>query len=194
MKKEIQQAIFTAFDNVPYPGDDNIGNPLGRDDAENVAEAFRGLDWRSLAFKRLNGIALLFMTPEALHYYLPAYLLSAVEEVGGQEMRGLCFCLRAEQSKYSSVEGEKKIFTSSLSISLFSSNQRQVVVDVLTYGQNEIVNFLVREREADLSQDVDEYGDPITDQEKKNDRDYWNKRINTVISEFSSVIEYWRCV
>ena len=119
MKKELQKAVFDAFDDVLYPGDGNIGDPSGRDDAEEVEKVFRGLDWRSLAFKKLSGIALLFMTPEALHYYIPAYLISAIEEVGADEVSGLCFCLSPEKSAHNLVDGGQK--TSKID-SLFTPN------------------------------------------------------------------------
>jgi hypothetical protein len=71
--------VQAAFSTVPYPGDENIGAPDGRYDGEKVTNLFRGKDWRSLKLDDLWVPALSFMTPQAFHYYFPAFLLVALD-------------------------------------------------------------------------------------------------------------------
>ncbi|BCM89691.1 hypothetical protein IAD21_01538 [Abditibacteriota bacterium] len=79
-KSALKAAIWAAFDDVSYPGDDNIGILGGRDDAKRVTEWYRGVDWRSLTPDTIWSFGLSWMTPEAFHYYLPAYLLAPIDD------------------------------------------------------------------------------------------------------------------
>ena len=74
--------IEGAFADVEYPGDerlvyDSSGKHL---ECAEVADALRGRDWRSLSVEELSYSPsnLNFMTAEAVHYYLPAYLTASV--------------------------------------------------------------------------------------------------------------------
>lgn len=74
--------IDEAFADVEYPGDeklvyDSSGKHL---ECAEVADALRGRNWRKLSAGELrySPSNLHFMTPEAVHYYLPAYLRASV--------------------------------------------------------------------------------------------------------------------
>ena len=78
--------IEEAFSEVEYPGDerlvyDSSGKHL---ECAEVAAALRGRDWRELSVEELrySPSNLFFMTPEAVHYYLPAYLRASVVSYG----------------------------------------------------------------------------------------------------------------
>lgn len=119
---ELIEAIRAAFKDVPYPGDDNIGHPEGRDDAEGVTEWLRGRDWQSLVSRRLWDVGLFFMTDEARHYYLPAYLIEAVGQ-NQQAIEGLLFCLGPRYSDNSAGLIRLR--------ALLSTAQQQTIRDVL---------------------------------------------------------------
>ena len=73
-----------AFDDVPYPGDMNIvyDNSDYYPDVAETAEGFRGKDWRDMDASFLSNEyceSLLDLTPKAVQYYLPAYLLVSLE-------------------------------------------------------------------------------------------------------------------
>ncbi len=89
---DCQKLIRAAFANRPYPGDDKIGI---RDDrypdyeGHRVANYFRGKDWSQITLKTLYqeyqgdaGASHNFMVPEGFCYYLPSFLLMALEPEG----------------------------------------------------------------------------------------------------------------
>ncbi|HYE19095.1 MAG TPA: hypothetical protein VEA69_11660 [Tepidisphaeraceae bacterium] len=77
---ELRSTILGAFADVPYPGDDRIVDTL--QDDEGVVEYFRGRPptGHAPADLRRHDSALSFLTPDALHYYLPAFLAAVVED------------------------------------------------------------------------------------------------------------------
>jgi hypothetical protein len=84
-----RESIEDAFADVPYPGDANITNCSYKQtlgfacfECVEIAEYFQGTIWRGHSVKdlRLNESALNFFTAEALHYYLPAFILAELED------------------------------------------------------------------------------------------------------------------
>src|SRR5687767_12111921 len=77
---EVIQLIENAWRDVEYPGDDRIFTPDSYDD-EDITNYFRGTTWRGhdTAKLRARSSAFTFFTPEAFHYWLPAFLIAAVE-------------------------------------------------------------------------------------------------------------------
>jgi hypothetical protein len=75
--------VARAFADVPYPGDDDLtGSTYGEEPAALV-EAFKGKnEWRELDARFLDqapdgwASALSFFSANALHFYLPAYLIA----------------------------------------------------------------------------------------------------------------------
>ena len=77
----IVEKIKIAWDGVPYPGDNNIFTPHSHDD-EDITEYFRGTTWEGHSARSLMGHSSAiscFFTPTAYHYWLPAYLIAAIE-------------------------------------------------------------------------------------------------------------------
>ena len=72
--------IEEAFRHVPYPGDGRIVAAPHSPEPAEIAEVFRGRDWRdlSVAFLFHYHASLSCFTPEAFRYYLPAYLLAII--------------------------------------------------------------------------------------------------------------------
>lgn len=81
-KLELVRSIQWAWADVTYPGDENIFVPDSYDD-EGITEYFSGTTWKghNTAELRAYQTALSsFFTPTAYHYWLPAYLIAAVED------------------------------------------------------------------------------------------------------------------
>ncbi len=83
-KRRLHAQIAEAFDAVPYPGDDNLYDGWQRDDDyEDVIGNLTSRHWRELIPKRKppkgrsNPLLkdLNFCSPEAWHFFLPAYLI-----------------------------------------------------------------------------------------------------------------------
>jgi hypothetical protein len=134
---QLEAYIRSAFENVSYPGHEKLGDPMGRDDAENIAKNFRGLDWRYLSTKnKLPGLALHFMTPEAAHYYLPAYLIVAMNDIGGDALSGVFTCLDPHIFDQSKKKDRFLVFSS-----LFSVQQRQCLHEFLMHIRSSLNKF-----------------------------------------------------
>src|SRR6266542_5113172 len=69
-----------AWREVPYPGDENIVSP-GYYDDEDIVNYFGGTTWRGHdpAQLRAHSSAFEFFTPEAFRYWLPAFIIAAIE-------------------------------------------------------------------------------------------------------------------
>jgi hypothetical protein len=84
MKTEpLIEMIRDAFKDVEYPGDDNI-MPHPHDwDCQHDLAILRGKRWQELSAANLFALlAPSAMTYEAFHYYLPAYLIQALTDLG----------------------------------------------------------------------------------------------------------------
>ena len=94
--------IDEAFAARPYPGGDRIAD-LGRlaaAEGRSLSEFFQGKDWRQVSLASLRdrypgdpAVALRFMLDEGFRYYLPAYLLVALEPEAEDITDALCFAL-----------------------------------------------------------------------------------------------------
>jgi len=80
----LKQEIATAFADVPYPGDDGIvdGNNPYDLEAAALTAAFKGKHWKQLTPQELRYHGLAFLSPKALHFYLPAYLIGSLYDYG----------------------------------------------------------------------------------------------------------------
>jgi len=78
---EVIQKIEEAWRDVPYPGDDKICPPKLYDD-EGIPDYFAGTTWRdhTPVNLRYNSAAFTFFTPEAFHYWLPAFMIAAITD------------------------------------------------------------------------------------------------------------------
>jgi len=104
-----------AFANRPHPGDDRIAasDPRYPDyEGHRVSAFFRGKDWRDVSLASLRDgysgdvtATLHFMTDEGLLYYLPAFLLMALEPEAAELVETLSFVLTDPQPE--SGEGSR---------------------------------------------------------------------------------------
>jgi hypothetical protein len=77
---EIVQKTQIAFADNQYPGDENLVEDPEYWEAINLSEQLKGKDWRAVPLEVLNKYRfnLSLFTPEAFHYYLPAFILASV--------------------------------------------------------------------------------------------------------------------
>jgi len=77
---EVIGLIEDAWREVPYPGDDKIFTPDSYDD-EDIVNYFAGTTWRghSPVDLRCHSSAFTFFTPQAFHYWLPAFMIAAIQ-------------------------------------------------------------------------------------------------------------------
>jgi hypothetical protein len=82
---KIKEQVKSAFAEVPYPGDSNIvqGSSL---EAKEIESFLKGKHWEDITLESLRhnppmdpSACLSFMTREAFHYYLPAFLIITID-------------------------------------------------------------------------------------------------------------------
>lgn len=80
IKATVIRLIEDAWADVPYPGDENIFTPDSYDD-EDIVNYFQGTTWRGHdpVALRAHSSAFTFFTPAAFHYWLPAFMIAAIE-------------------------------------------------------------------------------------------------------------------
>jgi len=76
-----RELIEDAFADVSYPGDDNIADHQHCPECDDVRAFFRGKSWRGLRFPELHYYheSLPLLTLDALHYFLPGYMIATLE-------------------------------------------------------------------------------------------------------------------
>lgn len=78
----LKEKILAAFEGVPHPGDDNIASVDTRHpEYRRYALHFKGRQWTQVDLveaREMHG-ALNAFTPEAFHYFLPAFMLASLE-------------------------------------------------------------------------------------------------------------------
>jgi len=86
---KLVEDIQRAFSHTPYPGNGNLvpETPYLDLEAEQIRDYLRGKKWQDLTaesiwqeYKGDPGALLPFMTPIAMRYYLPAFLLMGIRE------------------------------------------------------------------------------------------------------------------
>lgn len=134
---EVIRQIEAAWRDVPYPGDDHIFTPDSYDD-EDIVNYFGGTTWRGHkpADLRAHSSAFTFFTPEAYHYWLPAFLIAAIEDPGAADVI-------VDYIPWSLTDG-----CPSVRWSLFSPAQRQGVAACLRFQIERFGDSVLDEREA----------------------------------------------
>ena len=144
--QELKSLIRSAFADTEYPGGDNIAgcSRIGCDDCDPLAEHFKGTTWQQHNLQTLAGYAGIgFFYPQALHYYLPAYMLAEIENCRLAEIHfsqseeyqeypdplpnldiSHCFL----PSEHESIQQEREKF-----VALFSDEQRRAVTEYLKF-------------------------------------------------------------
>ena len=129
----IRESVKSAFNTVPYPGDDNITRCTWKDcpECDDIAMHFRGTSWhdRTVAELQQYQSALTFFTPQALQYFLPAYMLVSLEawhEADDIPFSILCICLPSDPSTDARLQQyERERFE------IFTAPQRQAIAAYL---------------------------------------------------------------
>ena len=127
MAVALKIAIEEAFANVPYPGDDNITRcPYDCTECRRVAEFFKGKTWTGHTVEELKPfhIALSVFTPEAFHYFLPAFMMVSMSlyEKGDVIPDAIRFHFECSQE----MKGHFAV-----RMSKFTPAQRKVIIDYL---------------------------------------------------------------
>jgi hypothetical protein len=90
--------IRTAFEVEPVPPAAELCGSRGSE-AHDETAAFAGKPWPELepAFVEEHAAALFFFTPEAFHYYLPAFLMVPLNggDIGALAVHNVLFALKA---------------------------------------------------------------------------------------------------
>ncbi|KFA90911.1 DUF6714 family protein [Archangium violaceum] len=81
-REALQRQIEAAFADAPHPGDDRIGYDADDWESAELARAFKGRQWKELSPVELQYHSSSFLSSEGFRYYLPAYLLAALEDHG----------------------------------------------------------------------------------------------------------------
>lgn len=134
---EVIRVIEEAWQEVPYPGDDKIFTPHSYDD-EDIANYFAGTTWHGHRPEdlRAHSSAFTFFTPEAFHYWLPAFMIAAIESP--EEADVICEHIpRSVHNRYA-VERWR----------LFSPAQRQAVAGYLRFQIERFPDGVLDERRA----------------------------------------------
>ena len=125
-KRKLIKTIAKAWANVPYPGDQNIFTPHSYDD-EHITEYFSRTTWKGHTIaglrSRCSAISV-FFTPKAYHYWLPAYLIAAVEDP--MELSQGVYSLVASVTPGKGSDLEEKM-------ALLTNEQKMAVIKVLEY-------------------------------------------------------------
>jgi hypothetical protein len=125
----LKQTIEEAFADVEYPGDQNITRcPYNCAECRRVAEFFKGRTWTGQNDEELRPqhVALTLFTPEAFHYFLPAFMLVSI---GGYEKGDVIpDAIRFHFEYTLEMKGHFVV-----RLSKFSRAQRKAIIDYLIY-------------------------------------------------------------
>ena len=126
-----RELIEAAFAEVPYPGDDNIGDDMSCGECKDIAEHFRGTTWGDhfLAELQKQQSALSFFSPEALQYFLPAYMIASMGHWKEADMIPSSILYRWLPSKPDETDAMRQYRIERQSI--FSSAQRATIAAYL---------------------------------------------------------------
>ncbi|NJM30790.1 MAG: hypothetical protein HC855_12440 [Rhizobiales bacterium] len=97
-RRKIENQVVKAFQDVPYPGDDNIvpAKKYRNLEAEGVANYLRGKSWRDLNYESIyrdypgdSSAILAFLSLPAFHFFYPGFLLISLNEFDSADMTAL---------------------------------------------------------------------------------------------------------
>jgi hypothetical protein len=138
-KETVIKTIKESFEDAVYPGDDNLFSDFNSLDILAFSEILRGKHWKETLsiLEKQEGAALYFyeemfylLTPEALHYFTPAFLIIAMDPES--DMVGDHF---EHQLKPNGSEWQTQRF--SQLIPLFSDRQKHAVTLAVDYMHGE---------------------------------------------------------
>ena len=123
----LKHTIEAAFKDVEYPGDNNITRcPYNCSECRRIAEFFKGKTWSGHTLEELRNyhVALSLFTPEAFHYFLPAFMLVSMVAYERSDLipDGIRFHFEVSQE----MQGHFAV-----RMSKFSEAQREAIIDYL---------------------------------------------------------------
>ena len=129
---EIRTLIEDAWSGTEYPGHDRIAYDTSLEGLQ-VAQFFRGRKWKTITlavFETYSGdssACLCFMLPDGFRYYLPAYMLIAVDEYPDADVTAdsAVYALTPPASLTEPLWRERS--------NLFSADQRTAIVAFLKF-------------------------------------------------------------
>lgn len=127
----VRQIIREAFAEVPYPGDSSIAYDPDDWEGRDINLDFSGYHWRELphAIVSYHDSALSFLSAAGMQFYLPAYLLAALES-DGDVLDSVLYALRPS-------EDQRKDYFESPEAS-FTTLQRRAVRAFLEWVRDEV--------------------------------------------------------
>jgi hypothetical protein len=132
----IIESIESVFADVPYPGDDRIAEHKDCPECDDIRAHFRGSKWRGHTVNELQQYqsALSLFTSEALHYFLPAFMLvslGAWDEADDIPFSIMCIFLPSDaESDASQRQYRQERFE------IFTQRQREAVASYLREWAN----------------------------------------------------------
>lgn len=126
-----QESIESAFADVPYPGDDRIADHKDCPECDDVREHFQGATWRGhnvAELQQYQSVLTLF-TPQALQYFLPAFMLvslGAWREADDIPFSILYMCLPSDSSEEAGLRQHRRE-----RFEIFTRRQRKAIADYL---------------------------------------------------------------
>lgn len=119
--------IRTGFANTRHPGPDKLA-PHECDECRAVRDAFARMDWKTLddALIKANFDKLPLFSPEAFHFFLPAYMLYSLIHLNSEVGEFTVYALTPEVQKLNEVE--RKAMSSWWQERLKPFSQRQMVI------------------------------------------------------------------
>ena len=128
----LKQLIEEAFTGVAYPGDNNITRcPYNCSECRRVAEYFKGKTLTGYTAEELRGyhVALTLFTPEAFHYFLPAFMLVSLGSYEKGDVLPDAIRFHFEYSQ--EIQGHFPVRMSKL-----SPAQRKAIIDYLVFMES----------------------------------------------------------
>ena len=144
----LRRQIEAAFANAPYPGDDHIGFDADDWESAELARAFKGRHWQELSPAELQYHSSSFLSLEGFRYYLPAYLLAALEDHGNL-MPHTVYGLTLPQG--SSPEEQRLRAWQLERFEGLSSTQKRAVRAFLEYARDEASHYFSQGQEPRLA-------------------------------------------
>ncbi len=126
---DLKNKIRKTFKDTPYPK----GKLTDTYDDEGVSEYFSGKKWEGheVTDLRYHSVALSFFEPDAFRYYLPSFMLAELEDPETADIIGESIVFHFSQPQdYWKNSYEKRL-------SVFTSAEKEVILDFLDYMQTE---------------------------------------------------------
>jgi hypothetical protein len=120
----LAERIEAAFESVPPPPTDRVVTPTYDD--EGVTGFFKGKHWRDVSIDELrtHHVALSFFSPEAFHYYVPAFMLAELRDPIAAGQIGPSLLFHFSRPEEPSWEPELR-----QRLALLTAEQKAVVAD-----------------------------------------------------------------